>query len=434
MSKTYQKKTTRSRRQLQNVDKKAVQVETANGQATFQLVLPMPELMHELAGAIEETVTQAGLPMIKALIDEEVENKVGSRYAHNNQRQAFRWGTEEGSIVFAGRKIALERPRIRGKGGKEIPLQRYEALRQEPRMQQSVQERILRRVSMRDYEGALEPLCDGYGIDKSSVSRHWKAASAKQMKELMERPLCNLDINVIMIDGKGFGDYTVITALGIDSQGHRHILGLWSGATENSVVCGQLLDELIERGLSSQQQYLFVLDGSKALAKAIRSRFGKLGLIQRCRIHKKRNLLKYLPKKHHRIFGMKWQQVWDQAGFQDAKRELQKLQRWLSTVSISAGHSPEEAFDDLLTVYTLPLSKPLRRSFSSTNLIESLYSRTEDLTKRVKRWRNDNMVWRWSGSVLLEAEKKFRRIRGYRDIPMLTNALTHNVDSQEAAA
>jgi transposase-like protein len=254
-------------------------VDSAKGKANFQLRLPLPELMEDMTGLIEQTCSQVGLLMIKGLIDEEVESLVGGRYAHDDQRQGYRWGTEEGSVIFAGRKVAIDRPRVRSKGGGEIPLQRYAAFRKPAHMEKSVQQRILRCVSMRDYEGVLEPLCDGYGIDKSSVSRHWKAASAKQMRQLMERPLGDLSIDVLMLDGKGFGDYTVITALGIDTEGRKHVLGLWSGATENAVVCGQLLDELIERGLPADQAYLFVLDGSAALSKAVKARFGERAIL-----------------------------------------------------------------------------------------------------------------------------------------------------------
>ncbi len=432
MSKNYQKKTSRSRRKLHNLDPRAVQVDTAKGKASFQLRLPLPELMEDMTGLIEQTCSQVGLLMIKGLIDEEVESLVGGRYAHDDQRQGYRWGTEEGSIIFAGRKVAIDRPRVRSKNGGEIPLHRYAAFRKPTHMEKSVQQRILRCVSMRDYEGVLEPLCDGYGIDKSSVSRHWKAASAKQMRLLMERPLGGLSIDVLMIDGKGFGDYTVITALGIDTEGRKHVLGLWSGATENAVVCGQLLDELIERGLPADQAYLFVLDGSAALSKAVKARFGERALIQRCYIHKKRNILKYLPKKYHRIFLLKWNQIWVQSEEADAKRELSKVRTWLKAVSEGAFRSLEEAGDQLLMVYTLKLSEALRRSFRSTNLIENVYSRAEDMTKRVKHWRNENMVWRWSGAVLLRAEKGFKRVRGYKELAILTNALAARVDGKQA--
>jgi putative transposase len=423
MSKNYQKKTDRSRRKMVPLPTDAVQVQTSDGQTRFQMILPMPELMKDAAAAIEETACKAGLLVIKALIDEEVERLAGPRYAHQDGKPAVRWGTEEGSIVFAGRKVAMERPRVRTQDGREIPLQRYRALGQPARMQEAVHPKILRRVSMRDYEGVLEEVCDGYGIDKSSVSRHWKAASAQQLRQLMERRLEGLNLAVILIDGKEFGDFTVITALGITSDGYKHVLGLWPGATENSMVCGALLDELIERGLSVQTEYLFVLDGSKALAKAVKSRFGDQTLIQRCQIHKKRNILKYLAKSQHRLFRLKWAAVWTESQYVDARRELQKVQAWLASHSESAAASLAEAFDDLLTVYQMKLPDCLRRSLNSTNLIESVYSRAGDLTGRVRHWRNEAMAKRWAGAAMLRAEKGFKRLKGYRQMPVLMMAL-----------
>ncbi len=433
MSKKYHKKTDRSRRKMISLPTDAVQIHTANGQARFQMVLPMPELMQDVAGAIEEAACRAGLLVIKGLIDEEVEQFAGPRYAHQDQRPGLRWGSEEGTIVFAGRKVALKRPRVRSRQGEEIPLRRYAALGQPTRMQEAVHPRILRRVSMRDYAGVLDEVCDGYGIDKSSVSRHWKAASAQQLRELMERKLAGLDIAVILIDGKEFGDFTVITALGITSDGQKHVLGLWPGATENAVVCGALLDELIERGLWVQRSYLFVLDGSKALAKAVKARFWDQTLIQRCRIHKKRNILKYLPKSQHRLFGLKWSSVWTASQYVDARRELQKVQSWLAGHSESAAASLEEAFEDLLTVYRMKLPERLRRSLSSTNLIESVYSRAGDLTGRVRYWRNESMAKRWSGAVMLRAEKGFRRLQGCTQMSVLMVGLGRLVDIVKVA-
>ena len=295
MGKSYQRKTRRSRRKVQNLQDQAVTVDVAGGKASFQMVLPMSPLLSEVAGAIEQTAAQAGLLMMKALIDEEVERIAGVRYEHQADRQATRWGHAEGQVVFGGRKVALPRPRVRSVDGREVPLERYQAFAHPRRMQEAVSQRILRRVSTRDYAGALDDVCDGYGIAKSSVSRHWKAASRRQLKAMLECPLGELDLCVVFLDGKEFHDFTLIVAVGVDRQGRKHVLGLWSGATENAEVCGALLDDLIERGLAKDKPYLFVLDGAKALKKAVVRRFGSKALIQRCRVHKKRNLQKYLP-------------------------------------------------------------------------------------------------------------------------------------------
>jgi len=384
MGKSYQHKTNRSRRKMQKLSGNAVTVELADGKVAFQMVLPMSEMLFDVAKAIEQTASQAGLLMMKALIDEEVEQLAGERYSHNRNRQTVRWGNDEGHVIFAGRKVAMEKPRLRSKDRRqEISLSRWNAFAHPYRMQQAVSERILRRVSTRDYEGVLDDLCDGYGIDKSSVSRRWKAASTKRLRQLLERPLDDLPLCVILIDGKEFHDYTLIVALGVDSDGRKHVLGLWPGATENSEVCGQLLDELIERGLSTQQRYLFILDGSKALRKAVKTRFDRQILIQRCRLHKERNIQKYLPKKYHKLLAMKLRMAWGMTDYEQAKKELYKVHDWLASVNQAAAKSLEEGFEETLTINRLGLPEQLRKLFSTTNIIESSFSLTNDLCRNV---------------------------------------------------
>ncbi len=434
MGKSYQRKTRRSKRKIESLPEGTVRVETTDGQARFQMVLPMNLLLFDVAAAIEQTASQAGLLMMKALIDEEVEQVAGPRYAHQSDRKAQRWGHDEGSVVFAGRKVALPRPRVRSVEGQEIPLPRYQAFAHPRRMEQAVRQRILRRVSTRDYAGVLDEVCEGYGIDKSSVSRQWKAASSGQLQQLMERSLQDLDLCVLFLDGKEFQDFTLIVALGVDRQGHKHVLGLWPGATENAEVCGALLDDLLARGLSKDKRYLFVLDGAKALHKAVVQRFGAQTLIQRCRLHKRRNVEKYLPQKYHGMLALKLRVAWEMTDYEQARQELQKVQDWLASINQAAAQSLEEGFEETLTINRLDLSPQLRRLLASTNLIESCLSCVDDGCRNVKRWRDANMVRRWVGAVLLEAEKRFHRIQGYREMPLLIKALGQAVDTKEAVA
>jgi putative transposase len=435
MGKYYHKKTNRSKRKMHHSDNNTVTVSLADGKASFQMVLPMSEILFDVAGAIEQTASEAGLRMMKALIDEEVEQITGDRYRHQPQRQAMRWGKDEGHVIFAGRKVAMEKPRVRSKdSSEEVSLRRWDAFAHPWRMEQAVQNKILRRVSCRDYGGAIDDMCDGYGIDKSSVSRKWQAASAKQLAQLMERRLDDMDICVILLDGKEFGDTTIITALGVDAAGTKHILGLWPGATENSDVCGSLLDDMIHQGLSVGTQYLFVIDGSKALKKAIKDRFGTVALIQRCRGHKERNIRSYLPEKHHRLLAMKLKTAFGMTDHAEALMELTKVRDWLMSISDAAASSLEEGFEELLTVNKLKLPASLKKLFGSTNMIESCYSVAGDLCRNVKRWRGEGMARRWAGAVLLETEKRFYRIRGHREMPMLAAILKRNVDTKEAVA
>ncbi len=196
-------------------------------------------------------------------------------------------------------------------------------------------------------------------------------------------------------------------------RGTKHLLGSWPGATENSQVCGQLLDELIERGLSPQQRYLFIPDGSKALAKAVKARFGRQVLIQRCRLHKERNVQKYLPKKYHKVLAMKLRAAWGMTDCREAKEQLYKVHDWLACINQGAASSLDEGFEETLTVNRLGLPEQLRKLFSSTSIIESCFSLADDLCRNVKHWRDANMAWRWAGTVLPEAERRFHRIKGH---------------------
>jgi putative transposase len=434
MGKWYQRKTSRSKRKTQSLPEGTVSVETADGQARFQMVLPMNLLLFDVAAEIERTASQAGLLMMKALIDEEVEQVAGQRYTHQPDRQARRWGPDEGAVVFAGRKVAMPRPRVRSVGGHELPLSRYQAFAHPRRMEQAVSQRILRRVSTRDYAGVLDEVCEGYGIDKSSVSRQWKAASSGQLQQMMERSLRDLDLCVLFLDGKEFQDFTLIVALGVDGQGHKHGLGLWPGATENAEVCGALLDDLLERGLSKDKTYLFVLDGAKALHKAVLQRFGAKTLIPRCRLHKRRNVQKHLPAKYHGMLSLKLRVAWEMTDYEQARQELQKVHDWLASINQAAAQSLEEGFEETLTINRLNLSPQLRRLLASTNVIESCLSRVGDGCRNVKRGRDANMARRWVGAVLLDAERRFRRIQGYREMPLLIQALGKAVDMKEAVA
>jgi transposase-like protein len=435
MSKYYQTRTNRSKRKLHNLDRNTVSVDLADGSACFQMVLPMSEALFDVAKAIEQTASEAGLLLMKALIDEEVEQIAGSRYEHDAKRTAVRWGKEEGHVIFAGRKVAMEKPRVRSSDGNdELNLRRWDAFAHPARMEQSIAGKILRRVSCRDYAGAIGDVCDGYGIDKSSVSRTWQAASAEQLKQLCERRIDNLDICVLMLDGKEFQDWTLITALGIDTQGYKHVLGLWPGATENSEICGALLDNLIERGLPHDKKYLFVLDGSKALKKAITDRFGALAVIQRCRIHKERNIQSYLPKKYHRILAMKLRVAFGMTDYDEAAKELRKVHDWLASLSDAAAGSLDEGFEELLTVHKLKLSATHRKLLGSTNMIESCLSMVGDRCRNVKHWRNGGMALRWAAAVLLDAQKRFYRIRGHAELPMLVEALKGKFDIKQAVA
>jgi len=435
MAKKYTKKTRRSRRREPKFE---IHSEAKVTESGVQMLLPIAEILAGVQDSVEALAGHAGLLIMKALLEDEVDQLVGERYAHDSERQASRHGHEEGHVVFAGRKVPLKRPRVRSLNGKEVQLGRYELFKAGTRMEASVSQRVIRGVSTRNYEGAMDAVSDGYGVQRSSVSRHWKAATTKQLETMMERPLGELDLVAMMIDGVSFQDTLIVVALGFTSDGTKHVLGLWPGATENATVCKQLLADLIERGLPSELSYLFVLDGSKALHNAVRAVFGERAEIQRCHVHKERNILSYLPDEYHRMVRQRLHAAWGMTDYGKAKKALDKLGAYLATLSASAVRSLEEGLEETLTVHRLRLPDPLRQTFHTTNPIESCISRTRHLCANVKRWRSDDMAVRWAGTMLIEAEKKFRRVRGFREMPFLVSLLKNlkndEVDSRRASA
>lgn len=430
MGKKYTNKTGRSRRnsplQLRG---KILGVD----EASVQLSLPIAEIIAGLHDTVESVAAEAGLLVMKALIDEEVEQLAGARYGHAAQRQAVRWGRADGYVVFAGRKLAMDRPRVRGLDGRERPLQRYAAFHSDARMQRAIEPRVIAGVSMRDYERVIDEFCEGYGVQKSSVSRHWKAVSVEQLQGLLERPLGELDLVAIVIDGIEFHEFLLVVALGIDASGNKHVLGLWPGATENAELCKKLLAELVRRGLATDRAYLFVLDGSKALEKAVRATFGKQSPIQRCQVHKERNVLGYLPPEYHAAVRGRLRAAWGMKGYTEAKRALLKTVEYLRELSESAAASLEEGLEETLTLHRLGVPESLRRTLRSTNTIESCFATTRKLCHNVKRWRSEEMAQRWAGTMLLEAESRFHRIKGYRELAVLISAL-RGIESEQAVA
>jgi putative transposase len=279
-------------------------------------------------------------------------------------------------------------------------------------------------VSTRNYDPLLDEISGGTGLKKSSVSKAFVRASREALDELNGRDLGGDNYVAIMMDGIGFGKMTVIVALGIDIKGQKHILGLRQGETENWEICRDLIMSLADRGLDVEANYLFVIDGSKALKKAIKKVFGKRAKIQRCIRHKERNIIQYLPKEHHAEFRRKWKLLNGSADYGQAKREYDRLVHWLGHVNHSALSSLEESEMETLTVIEMGLPRLLRTTMSSTNPIESAFSMGKPKVRRVKNWKSGpDQIVRWSASVLLEAEKKFRTIRGYKQIPYLINEL-----------
>ena len=380
--------------------------------------LPMEEVISRAREDLEGLATEIGLTIIRQVMEAEIQMKVG-RWG---QQPVRRHGQQPGYVIFGGRKVQLERPRLRSREAKEVGLDTYAAFQQNGKMQQAVERQLIRQCSTRDYEGAIDSCLKGYGIKRSSVSRHWKAATGKQLQELLQRPVPK-ELLVLMIDSKFFAGECVVAAVGIDLQGRKHVLGLWHGATENSTVVKTLLEDLVSRGLDSERKMLIVTDGAKALRKAVKMIFGEQALVQRCRLHKMRNVLDHMPKEQQPHARWRLQRAWAQKDPKVAEQELRKVARWLEQSWPMAAASLNEGLEETLTVQRLKLQHELVRVFSNTNVIENCFSQVSYQTRRVKRWHSPQMILRWAATTLLWAERNFRRIKGCNHLHALEKTL-----------
>jgi putative transposase len=395
---------------------------------TMQLELPMAELIAGACDSIEALCGQIGLRIMLAVMQREIELKTGPWGVQQN----YRHGKQKGYVVYAGRKLALQRPRLRDPQKGEVPLQSYKAFQSDGKMQRAVARRVLCNCSMRNYEGALDDCIHGYGIKRSSVSRHFKATTTQELKELLERPVPK-DLLALLIDGKYFPKQCIIVALGIDKEGRKHVLGLWEGASENATVVKGLLEDLIARGLDPQQKLLVVMDGGKALRRAVDMVFGSQAIVQRCRVHKQRNVVEHLPEEKQGQAIWRLRAAWSKANPKAAEKELQAIVRWLDGISPMAARSLREGLDETLTLQKLGINTRLAHCLSSTNMIESCFAHSGSMTQRVKHWRDGRMVLRWSAATLRHAEKRFRRVRGFEHLAQLEEALSESQSLLKAA-
>lgn len=386
-----------------------------------QLLLPMLELIEGAEMALDELIDVMGRATVEAVLLMSAEQVAGPR-TPGKRRGVIRWhGSQAGVVSLSERKLRVAKPRLRQKGsgpGGEVPIPAYEVLRGDSRLGGRILDILMRGVSTRQYEKVLPEMAETVGVSKSNVSREFVEASEQALKRLCERRFEGVDLLVIYIDGQVFGAHHVITAVGVDSQGSKHVLGVVEGATENAVAATALLEDLVARGVAADRRRLFVIDGSKALRKAIGSVFGKAHPVQRCRSHKVRNVLEYLPEPLKGQVKSAMRAAFELSAQQGIAR-LEKQAQWLEREYPSAAASLREGIEELFTVNRLGLSASLRRCLTTTNIIESPHSGVRRRTGRVSRWRDGAMVLRWTAAAFLDAEKSFRRIMGYRDLWML---------------
>jgi transposase-like protein len=373
-------------------------------------------------GSFFSTITNLGIDAFMEYIDKEVASYCGERYKHIDGREFTRWSNTTSPFVFGGRKILLTHPRVRDiRNGKEKELELVRRCKDGDLLTERQMQQMIIGVSTRKYARSLEteelPI-PSHSTSKSTISRNFSAKTQAKLQAWLEEPIKE-DYPFLMIDGIVFSDTTVIAILGITKNGDKRALGAWAGSTENSRLCIDLLNALIERGFNVSACKLAVIDGGKALHKAIKDVFGKDMLIQRCQVHKKRNVLDYLPKEKRETMKHAISQAYNADSYDLAKRLLLNIASRLNKDYPSAAQSMLEGLEETLTLHKLGASKLLRQSLCSTNSIESLNSGIRHITKRVKRWRKSDMVMRWVLTGIIESEKNFKKIRGYKDIDLL---------------
>lgn len=368
---------------------------------------------------LHEFVIAAGTAALGAVLERERTRVVGPRYAHLPMRAAHRAGSAPGELVLGGRRVQIRRPRARTLDGREIELPSWRAFADEDPLHERAVEQMLVGVSTRSYARSLEPVPDeivARGTSKSAVSRRFVAATERQMAEWLGRDLRAIDLVVLMIDGVYVGDdHVLLVALGFDAQGQKHVLGVREGATENAASCTALLTDMRERGLRTDRAILAVIDGSKALAKAIRDVCGSRALIQRCQAHKSRNVTDQLPDEMKPSVRQALRDAYACDDAARAKRLLANLARRLRDEHPGAAASLDEGLDETLTVKRLGLPRRLERQLSTTNAIENLIGSMRRISARVKRWRNGQMILRWTVAAIADAATRFRRITGARE-------------------
>lgn len=401
-----------------------------------QLLLPLLELITQARVAVDEVISSIGRKTIEAILSLSAEQVAGEPTPGKASGDIRWYGSQNGRVALADRQLKVKRPRLRHKREGEVKVPAYEALRENSATSTRMIGALLRGVSTRQYEEVLPEMAETVGVSRSSISRQAIEGSAEQLRQLGERRWDKTDLLVIYIDGQRFGDHHVISGVGIDREGSKHILGIEMGATENAASVMNLLTGLRDRGLRTDQQYLFVIDGAKALRAAIQEVFGSDQPVQRCRNHKMRNVLDELPREQHPQVVNVMRAAWKLTDAHEGMNRLEGLARFLEHDYESAARSLREGMAEMFTIQRLKLPPSLYKCLGTTNVIESPQSGVQKRTNNVTRWRDSAMVERWVASAWLLTEKHFRKVIGHRDFWTLAVILgreTHSSTSEKVA-
>ena len=401
-----------------------------------QLMLPLLVAMDATKKGLLAFVQQMGMIALSELLAIEAAQIAGPKGKHALHRTHHHWGSSATPVCFGGRNVSIAHPRVRrrGKGkGREVTLPSIDALREGDPLSARVAEQIVLGVSTRGYERSLEPVVDSIsarGASKSNASRALIETTAEKLAAFVSRKLDDVAIVAMFIDGIEFAGRSVIIALGVTIDGAKVPLGIWAGSTENTVVATALLSNLVERGLRVEESMLFVIDGGKAVRKALRDVFGDRAIVQRCQVHKARNVRDHLPESRRAYVARQMRNAYASTTAVTAKKKLMQLASWLaSNGEDSAAASLREGLEETLTVLRLGLPPTLRRTFATTNAIENMNGSLRRIARNVKRWKDETMIRRWVALGIVEAEKGFRRVKGHKDMPLLVAALRPTVKS-----
>jgi len=416
----------------------------------------LPELSEELRVALADVGSVAregllamsvgvGLRVMAELMDAEVSAKVGPKHARIPDREASRHASAPGSVVLGGRRVKMTRPRVRTMDGQEVRLDTYDAFASDDLLGEVVMERMLAGLATRRHRAANEPVgetveAEATSTSRSAVSRRFIAGTSRALEELMGRDLAELDVVVLMVDGIIFAEACCVVALAITADGTKVPVGLWLGDTENKTVVTALLADLAGRGLDASGGLLVVIDGAKALAAGVHKVFGDQALVQRCTLHKRRNVADHLPKEHQPWVDRKLAKSFANPDPDAGLRAAKDLARSLEREHPDAAASLREGLEEMFTVRRLRVGDRLARTLMSTNPIESMISIGRSTARNVKRWRDGTMIKRWCAAGMLNAQRSFRRVKGCKNMPILVaalrrhvNAVTPACDDEEAA-
>lgn len=390
----------------------------------IQLTFPTAGIAELAQNSLGDLLRSVGRIFIESVMESEVRELAGERFQRYDRRGVYRWGSESGFCMIDGQRVPIERPRVRSREKNlEIPLGSYELFQRASLMDETVWNKIMLGLTMRSYKQVVQQFADAYGLEKSATSDHFVEASRLKLKQLMTRSLEDIPLIAILIDGTIFKGQSIIVAIGIDRLGNKLVLGMEQGTTENTTVVQGLMDQMSARGVTFHQPRLYLLDGSRALRAAVVRFAGDAAFIQRCQVHKIRNVTGYLPEAERPGVKFRMRAAYLQREAVDARNDLFKLHDELMEGNPSAAASLAEGLDETLTVIDLRISPRLSRTLSNTNIIESAFSLVAKICTQVKRWQGRDHRLRWVASSLLFAESRWNRLHGHQGMPALVKAL-----------